>query len=310
MTVPNGFVPMLAVNMEKVKQQPSTRYVSEKLDGIRCLFFGGVAYSRTLKPLPNKKLQVLAKAYAQVLEGCDGEVIAGGDRYAVGVLQRSNSFCMKADNDDEFCVYLFDRYMPDTPWIIRFINVRNKVVDIPNVKVLEHYFVREKDSYPIEDMPWVDLDMFEQEVLAKGGEGIMVRDAHGKYKFGRSATHEPELQKVKRFQDIECRVIGYSQLEKNQNEAIENELGLLKRSTSKDGKILVDALGSITCKLPSDIEFNVGSGFTMQQRIDIWKNMREESVIGKLAKVKYFNMSVYGVPLLPTFIAFRSEIDV
>ena len=308
MTIPKDFVPMLAVNMEKVKQQPSTRYVSEKLDGIRCLFFGGVAYSRTLKPLPNKKLQALAKAYAQVLEGCDGEVIAGCDRYAVGVLQRSNSFCMKADNDDDFTVYLFDRYIPDMPWIIRYMNICENIFGVPNVEVLHHFFVRDKDYYPIEDTDRVDLDMFEQEVLAKGGEGVIVRDAFGKYKLGRSASKNPELQKVKRFDDEQFKVVGYEQFETNQNELERDERGYAKRSTSKDGKVLVEQLGSLVCVLPDGRTFNVGSGFTLQQRKDLWEN--RGMLVGKLAKVQYFGYSPDGIPLLPVFLDFRAEIDV
>ena len=299
---------MLAVNMEKVKQQPMSRYVSEKLDGIRCLFFGGVAYSRTLKPLPNKKLQALAKAYAQVLEGCDGEVIAGGDKYAVGVLQRSNSFCMKADNDDEFCVYLFDRYIPDMPWITRYMNICENIFGVPNVEVLHHYFVRDKDYYPIEDTDRVDLDMFEQSVLEKGGEGCIVRSTYGEYKFGRSASKNPELQKVKRFDDAEFKVVGYEQFETNQNELERDERGYAKRSTSKDGKVLVEQLGSLVCVLPDGRTFNVGSGFTLQQRKQLWEN--RGMLVGKLAKVQYFGYSPDGIPLLPVFLDFRAEIDV
>lgn len=308
MTIPKDFVPMLAVNMEKVKQQPSTRYVSEKLDGIRCLFFGGVAYSRTLKPLPNKKLQALAKAYAQVLEGCDGEVIAGGDKYAVGVLQRSNSFCMKADNDDEFCVYLFDRYIPDMPWITRYMNICEHVTGVPNVEVLHHYFVREKNNYQFTGISWVDLDLFEQSVLEKGGEGCIVRSTYGEYKFGRSASKNPELQKVKRFDDAEFRVVGYAQFETNQNELERDERRYAKRSTSKDGKVLVEQLGSLVCVLPDGRTFNVGSGFTLQQRKDLWEN--RGMLAGKLAKVQYFGYSPDGIPLLPVFLDFRAEIDV
>lgn len=309
MTIPEGFQPTLAINIDKVKQQPATRYASVKLDGIRCLFFGGVAYSRTLKPLPNRKLQALAKQYADVLESCDGEVIAGGDPYAVGVLQRSNSFCMKADNDDEFCVYLFDRYIPDFPWINRYLDVCKKVKDVPNVKVLEHYFVRDESGYePRTEVPWVDLKLFEQEVLTKGGEGVILRNAYGKYKLGRSATKNPELQKIKVMDDAEFTVVGYEQFETNQNELERDERGYAKRSTSKEGKVLVEQLGSLVCVLPDGRTFNVGSGFTLQQRKDLWEN--RDTLVGKLAKVQYFGYSPDGIPLLPVFLDFRAEIDV
>ena len=307
MTIPKDFKPTLAININNVKQQPGTRYASIKLDGIRCLFFGGVAYSRTLKPLPNNKLQALAKQYADVLESCDGEVIAGGDPYAVGVLQRSNSFCMKADNDDEFCVYLFDKYIPDMPWISRYWNICEHVVGLPNVEVLHHYFVRDEGSYPADCTSWVNLDLFEQEVLAKGGEGVIVRDAFGKYKLGRSATKNPELQKVKRMDDEQFVVVGYSAFEINNNEKKLNELGYSKRSSSKEGKQEVDMLGSLTCYLDNGKTFNVGSGFTLQQRQEFWKI--KEQLIGKLAKVQFFELSKDGIPLLPVFLDFRDIID-
>lgn len=308
--LPDNFKPMLAISSDKVKQQPSTRYVSEKLDGIRCLFFNGVAYSRTLKPLPNKKLQQLAQQYSEALEGCDGEVIAG-DRYAADVLQRSNSFCMKADNEDDFKVYLFDKYIEDTPWIIRYMKLTESIYGIPKVEVLQHYLVHEDCNKPgIEldcDKPGIDLEAFEQEILAKGGEGCIVRDAFGKYKFGRSASKNPELQKIKRFSDAEFKVVGYEQFESNQNELQVNELGYSKRSTAKEGKVLLEQLGSLVCLLEDGRTFNVGSGFTLKQRQELW-NCREE-LLGKMAKVQYFGYSPDGIPLLPVFLDFRDAID-
>lgn len=56
MTIPEGFKPQLAIEHTKVKTQPANMYMSEKLDGIRCIVFGGVAYSRSLKPIPNTSI--------------------------------------------------------------------------------------------------------------------------------------------------------------------------------------------------------------------------------------------------------------
>ena len=307
MTIPQSFRPMLAVSSDKVKTQPTTQYCSEKLDGVRCVFFGGVAYSRSLKPLPNKVLQDLAKKYANQLEGCDGEVIAG-DLYAKDVLQRSVSFCMNDYKEDDFKIYLFDRYVKDTVWIQRYKSLF--VVDVPNVEVLPHYFVRILDGNMQRDEPqaaWVFLDDFEAQVLAKGGEGVMVRDAFAEYKCGRSGTKNPELQKVKRFQDAEFRVVGYTQFEHNANEAKTNELGRTSRSTSKEGKVLVELLGSLVCQLEGSRTFNVGTGFSEEQRKVLWDS--KQSLVGKMAKVKFFHYSCDGIPLLPVFLGFRDERD-
>jgi DNA ligase 1 len=306
MTIPQGFKPMLAVSSDKVKTQPVTQYCSEKLDGVRCVFFGGVAYSRSLKPLPNKVLQDLAKKYATYLEGCDGEVIAG-DLYAKDVLQRSVSFCMQDYKEDDFKIYLFDRYIKDVEWIGRFQTLPH---DLVNIEVLPHYFVRIKDGNTERAEPklaWVFLDDFEAYVLSKGGEGVMVRDAESTYKCGRSGTKNPELQKVKRFTDDEFLVVGYTQFEHNANEAKVNELGRTSRSTSKDGKIAVEALGSLVCQLKGGKTFNVGTGFSEEQRSILWAS--KHNLIGKLAKVKYFHLSKDGIPLLPVFLGFRDERD-
>lgn len=312
--IPENFKPMLAISSDKVKTQPLRQYCSIKLDGVRCLFFGGVAYSRTMKPLPNLQLQQLAKQHHEVLEGCDGEVIAGGI-FDKGCLQRSVSFCMNADKEDDFTVYLFDKYHPTKPWLHRYFDLLDKEQQLPaRVKVLEHFYVRPSvpqiELFSLEfsnKLSWVNLELFEQEVLSNGGEGVVVRDAEGKYKLGRSGTKKPELQKLKRMQDAEFEVVGYAQFEHNQNEAYTDEVGNTKRSTSKDGKVLLEQLGSLICKLTDGRTFNVGSGFTLEQRTSLWAS--KELLVGKIAKVQFFRYSPDGVPLLPVFLDFRHEMD-
>ena len=306
MTIPQGFKPLLAVSSDKVKTQPAVQYCGEKIDGVRLMFFGGVAYSRSLKLIPNSIIQDLAKKYQSELEGCDGEVIAG-DLYAKDVLQRSVSFCMNDYKEDDFKIYLFDRYINGVEWIDRFRTLPHELV---NIEILPHYFVRIKDGNAERAEPklaWVMLDEFEAEVLSRGGEGVMVRDANATYKFGRSGTKNPELQKLKRFVDDEFVVVGYTQFEHNTNEATVNELGRTARSTSKEGKVAVDALGSLVCQLESGKTFNVGTGFNAEQRSLLWAS--RDSLIGKLAKVKFFHYSPDGIPLLPVFLDFRDERD-
>lgn len=311
--IPKGFKPNLAINSDDVTVQPKVRYVSEKKDGVRVVFFGGVAYSRSLKPLPNKIIQKIAQDNAEVLNGTDGEIIAG-DSYAKDVLQRSVSFAMKEDKVDEFTIFLFDRFDPANPnqvWFIRYyklVAMKNKLP--PNVEVLSHYLVEEGYPYTptnMETLGKVDLDLFEQYVLAKGGEGCITRDGEGLYKFGRSGKIKPSIQKLKRFQDDEFMVVGYEQLESNQNEAKTNELGRTARSTSKEGKVPVEALGALVLALPDGRTFNAGSGFTEKQRKDLWQE--KDTLQGRLAKIKFFGYSPDGVPLLPTFLDFRSELD-
>lgn len=311
--IPENFKPMLAVSSDKVKTQPNERYCSIKLDGCRVLFFGGVAYSRSMKPLPNKHLQEIAQDYSEALEGCDGEVISGGI-YDKGCLQRSVSFCMNADKNDYFCIYLFDKFHPTKPWIERYSELKQqwaaKTSLFPDcVKVLQHYRVLdEEDEYlAYKYMDAVCLSDFEFNILEQGGEGVIVRDKCGKYKCGRSGTKTPELQKLKRMQDAEFEVIGCEQFESNQNESYKDELGHTKRSTSKEGKVTLEQLGSLVCSLPDGRTFNVGSGFTLEQRKVLWAS--KDELKGKLAKVQFFHYSPDGIPLLPVFLDFRHPDD-
>lgn len=298
--IPAGFKPMLAINADKVTRQPKYQLMSEKLDGVRVVFFGGVAYSRSLKVLPNRLLQKLAKDNAAVLEGCDGEVIAGDPR-AKDVLQRSTSFAMKEGSEDIFHVYLFDKYVPETCYSYRY-----NLIDVDNLPLcmsrLNQYEVK-SEAYP----HGMELSRFELGVIQSGGEGVMIRDAMSFYKCGRSGKLNPELQKVKRFDDDEFQIVGWTQFETNLNAAETNELGQTHRSTKKEGKVPLEALGSLVCALKSGDTFSVGSGFTEKQRYELW-NIRQ-NLMGKFAKVQFFGYSPDGIPLLPVFLDFRDPID-
>lgn len=102
-------------------------------------------------------------------------------------------------------------------------------------------------------------------------------------------------------------MLAVNQLETNQNELQRDERGYAKRSTSKEGKELVEALGSLTLALPNGQTFNAGSGFTQEQRLQFWKD--RDTLVGSWASVQFFGYSKDGIPLLPVFKAFRSEMD-
>ncbi len=297
MTVPQGFKPLLAINSEDVKTKPESMHYSVKLNGIRCIIFNGVAYSRSLKPLPNKHLQEYVRSNMVNLQGIDCEVIVGDNVYSNDVLSQSVSFCMSEDSNADFALYVFDCYIPNKPWIERFNTACGMVKYLSKAVVVPHL------EYTTEE----EMLQFEQKVLSLGGEGVMLRDTYGKYKTGRSGKIKPELQKVKRFTDDEFEIVGFYEELENTNEATTNELGRTARSTEKAGMQPKGTLGGFTCRTKEGYTFGVGSGFTAKEREDYWKI--KESFIGKLAKVKYFAVGNDKVPLLPTFLCIRDTID-
>jgi DNA ligase-1 len=297
-----GFKPMLAVNYDDVTVKPERMVASPKLDGIRAVCFSGVLYSRSLKPIPNLHIQAWAKANAEFLEGVDGELIVG-EPTAKDVFQKTTSGVMSIEKTPEFMFYAFDlieKRTQNLPYCDRRYALKTKFGwEIPKCIMLVPDVTIENEEALLE---------YEKKSLELGFEGIMVRDADSKYKFGRSGKKKPEIMKVKRFVDNEYEVIGYVQEYENQNEAVTNELGRTARSTSKEGLVPKNSLGALILKdAATGNTFNCGGGFTKQQREDYW--LTKDSLIGKLAKVKYFAIGVVDVPRFPVWLGFRDKDD-
>jgi DNA ligase-1 len=296
-TIPEGFKPQLAIEQTKVKTQPVNMYMSEKLDGIRCIVFGGVAYSRSLKPIPNKFIQAYVNYWAHILEGMDGELIVG-DKNAPDVFNQSTSGVMRIEGEPDFTFWVFDRYHHKATWLERYAFLVNNELPPDRVRVLEHFLVEDDEN----------IDHFEAKMLAQGAEGIMLRDADAKYKCGRSGTKNPELQKVKRFVDNEFEIIGWEPKYTNTNAAKTNELGRTARSTAKEGMVALDTMGSLILCTSKGDTFSCGSGMTDAIREDLWE--RRETLIGQLAKVKYFDVGTgYNVPRFPVLVGIRHKDD-
>lgn len=296
-TIPEVFKPQLAIEQTKVKTQPVNRYMSEKLDGIRCIVFGGVAYSRSLKRIPNLSIQAYVQQYAEAMEGMDGELIVG-DKNAPDVFNQSTSGVMRIEGEPDFTFWAFDHFHPRATWLERYGYLVNRAYLPLRVKVLEHIAVEDEAM----------IYEFERNMLAQGAEGIMLRDADAKYKCGRSGTKNPELQKVKRFVDSEFEIIGWEPKYTNTNTATVNELGRTARSTAKDGMVALDTMGALILCTSKGDTFSCGSGMTDAIRENLWE--RRETLMGQLAKVKYFDVgNGYNVPRFPVLVGIRHKDD-
>jgi DNA ligase-1 len=235
-----------------------------------------------------------------MLDGMDGELIVG-DKNAPDVFNQSTSGVMRIEGEPEFTFWVFDRWHPTATWLERYAYLVNLDRDdrLPlRVEVLEHF--------PVEEM--FNIDEFERDMLAQGAEGIMLRDSDAKYKCGRSGTKTPELQKVKRFVDNEFEIIGWEPKYTNTNEAKTNELGRTERSTAKEGMVALDTMGSLILCTSKGDTFSCGSGMTDAIRADLWE--RRETLMGQLAKVKYFDVGTgYNVPRFPVLVGIRHKYD-
>jgi DNA ligase-1 len=293
--------PMLAAAVDDLSRLRYPLLASPKLDGIRCVVFGGVAMSRSMKPIPNKHVQKLL-SFSSSWEGLDGELIVG-DPTAKDCFQRTSSGVMSIEGEPDFVYHVFDKWQhrisaKEDQFRHRLKLASHVVRNSPIATVVTH----------VQLMNEAALLSYEASKLTAGYEGIMLRDPAGEYKQGRSTLKEGGLIKLKRFEDSEAEVIGYVCLMHNANEAATNELGYKERSSKQSGKVPTFQLGSLQCRdLKTKVEFDLGTGFTSGQRRDLW--VGRGKLKGKLVKYKFQPTGVKDKPRFPVFIGFRDARD-
>lgn len=287
------FKPMLAVQAD-LHQLKYPVLASPKLDGIRCIIRDGVVLSRSLKPIRNNYVQQLFGVPA--LEGYDGELIVGSPTDEQCYLN-TNSGVMSADGEPDVRLFAFDHIgEPDRPFDKRYAWLAGH--GHPKVELVPQHAVNSLDS----------LLEVEADYLEQGYEGLMLRHPHGTYKFGRSTLKEGILLKLKRFSDSEAEVIGFVEQMHNANEARKDALGHTERSTSREGLVPAGMLGALKVRdIHTGVEFEIGTGFTREQRIDIFT--QKDQYLGKLAKYQYFAGGSKERPRFPSFRGFRDRED-
>lgn len=120
-----------------------------------------------------------------------------------------------------------------------------------------------------------DVRSFFEKVIARGGEGIVLRDPNEAYYTGRTSS----ALKYKPFTDAECMVTA----------VIEGK-----------GKFS-GQLGAVKCDYQGKI-IKIGSGFTSEQR-------KRSFEIGTVVSFKYYGLTHLGNPKYPVFLRVRTDVD-
>ena len=292
-----NFKPMLAYKL-KESDLPKLRFpliVSPKIDGIRCCVIDGVAYSRTLKKIPNDYIR------AQLFELweingkpflMDGELTVGDS------FQSCTSGIMTKKGEPKFRYSIFDwaqfYIFKEFNYIIRFQN-------IPYDNLLKAYEIKEL---------W-KLQNIEEEFIEQGYEGIILRNPNSPYKFGRSTFNEHGLMALKRFEDAEAKIIEFEQKYSNENELEYDERGYAKRSNHKDNMVPLNTLGAflvegINGKFKG-VQFKIGTGKGLDDmaRKDVWSN--KDKWLNRIIKYKFQSTGSKDKPRIPTFEGIRMD---
>lgn len=289
---------MLAV---RAKELESLRYPllgSVKLDGIRATVKDGVLLSRTMTPIPNADTQL--RFAIPEFEGLDGELIVGPPNDQ-NCMQTTMSGVMTRDGEPNASWYIFDKWNVERPYVQR-ARVAKELITVFNFEPLK-WLSQERIDSP--DM----LREYEEWAVSEGYEGVILRAPDGPYKQNRSTVKEGYMLKIKRFEDSEAEVLGCYELQHNDNEATIDVRGHTKRSTHKAGKVDAGVLGGFNVRdIYTGVEFDLGTGFTAEQRKNLWEGRRY--LTGKLVKYKHFPIGVVDKPRHPIYLGFRDRRDV
>lgn len=291
------FKPMLAAKTDGTNLTYPL-LASPKLDGIRCLVIDGVALSRSLKPIPNKHVQKLIGKAAY--DGLDGELIVGHPG-AEDVFNNTQSAIMSIEGEPDFMFHVFDSTSAaEAAFRHRLLHAHKITTKLAYCTPVPHYIVNNEE----------ELAHQEAEFLADGYEGIMLRSLDGAYKFGRSTLKQQWLLKLKRFEDSEAVIIGVVEKMTNTNEQTKDKLGHSVRSSKKGGMVPAGTMGALQVRdIKTNVEFEIGTGFTDAQRAWFWENRKQVVENKELMKYRFQPTGVKDKPRFPSALGLRSRLD-
>lgn len=297
--------PMLASKWEERNEAMFPFWAQPKFDGIRVLCgHDGYAYTRSLKPIRNRDLQAEIRKHKDILAGLDGEIIVG-DPTAPDCYVRTSSAVMSFENTDitHATLYLFDVWNSVGNYDERYGELLELADKLPS-------WVKIAPTALLTDMEM--LNQYEGKRLLEGHEGVILRSRDQFYKQGRGTPKQGQLIKLKRFEDMEGKIIAVHELNHNDNPATIGLLGQTERSGHKENLIPMGVLGAIEVELTDDEiwasrSVRIGTGFNDAMRKHFWNT--RGSLIGKIAKFKYFPVGSKDAPRFPVFLGLRDADD-
>ena len=255
-------------------QNVSGWLASEKLDGVRAYWDGEILLSRQGKKL--NAPQSFTKNFPKF--ALDGELYAKGLKF------------------EEIQATVMDKLPDEKAWS----RLKFHVFDVPEasgglldrLEVLAKFLKNEPNDNliiikQIKMRDNAQFLKFTKDIIAKGGEGAVVREPNAPYERKRSKN----ALKFKKFKDAECEVIA------------------INKGSGKYANLA----GSLTCKAlggkddeekagepKSGTIFKIGSGLSDEKR-------RNPPKIGSIITYKFQNLTANGKPRFPIFLRVRED---
>lgn len=293
--------PMLAGRIPDSQENRITwpKMGSLKIDGYRAIYSQGHFFGRSGKPHPAPAVKALAKKIQELglPDGLDGELVVPGEGFNSG-----GGFLRRLDYSGPIMFWVFD-LMQDGLKAAERYNLLSAISSKfpPEMKLLEQIYLTSLE----------DMRSFENDALAAGAEGIVLRAPGAYYKHGRGTALDQIMLKIKRYKSAEALVLEAKPRMHNLNEQTKSPLGYAERSSAKDGLVATDILGTLEViglnEPYTNIRFSIGSfdGLTDEEKRYYLKN----PPVGEIVTYKYFPQGAKDKPRHPVFIGFRAEFD-
>lgn len=247
--------------------------VQPKLDGVRCRY---QRFHETSFLLSSEENPIWGVPHIKdFLDGIEMELHLDGELYThglsfeeiVSITSRENGL----HSDYELLEYhIFDVIIPGViqSQRIQVLETLKDILKHPNIKIVPFFLASNLDEV---------MRCYDQ-ILNEGYEGIVLREWNNLYVPRRSTS----LMKFKPKKQDEYEIVGYTQ----------------EVSINGEPK---NSLGAFVCKGDDGTLFNVGTGFTRDDRESMW--LFKEKFIGRRLLVSYQHLTHgAGVPRFPVFV--------
>ncbi|WOT06984.1 DNA ligase [Shewanella youngdeokensis] len=232
--------------------------ISEKLDGVRGYWNGTHMLSRSGRIINIPKWFVAAFPRFPI----DGELWIGRHQFEqVSAIVRQNQASKSQWLQVRFMV--FDLPAEVTPFELRYQKALTELTNISEyLKVIPQFSIAKQPQ----------LDEALNKVIALNGEGLMLHRKDALYQVGRSS----DIVKLKPVYDAEATVLAH---------------------LPGKGKYR-GMMGALKVESQQGIQFNIGSGFSDQER-------RNPPAVGSVITFKYYGYTQKGTPRFASFLRVR-----
>lgn len=277
-------------------------YISEKRDGVRAEVSNKGILNRSLKVLPNVKVQ---EWFREVYENLPDDVIIEAEIHSESLPCRIIAGICNSDDKDvpeDLKLYVFGIYNKELTFSYRLSKIRDLYAKGllgrgDKCKIIEQWEVHSAEKA---------LKLY-QSYIKQGFEGAVLMSGTGRYKEGRVTIREGIGYKIKPEREDDLEIIDVTERMENLNESQTNELGnSFKRNTVLD-KRGTGIAATFICKLPNNEQCGVTLTGDETFRREIWKHRK--SYIGRYVIVKSLAYGIKDKLRHPVMVGMKEECE-